>query len=584
MAAFNGPGIRVLRQYQGQDGKTYVQLSTGETLDTDSDDYRDYYAEGMLYAEDERGTFYPQENAHEVLKQYQELTKNNSFENYMKPYFDDPITGSIAKGLGQSMDSFWNVNPSYKQNYDNEMRRKFAEQYLDSNPRGEDEARGTYLDRIMSNVPSGISDFILQSNSPRLQPTLWDDFSRGVASLGNDLTPEFLGGGNPGMMRYNMNDNSLTQEERYNKNIDLGKQGLGGFMAKSADQLGLFSPLAVPAKVVQSAYRPDYSFEDAIAGRRNDANLAEDIVTDPLTYAGLGASKSIPAISKIDESNLLKLALEEPKNLIPGRIGRTEEALKEANDWSRNWYTHPEFQRRANNIQNQFNDRFQMFIETADEPSGIINNAINEKKRVNGFWEQLKDNAQNVNSDVQFQSNRSKVDRLLSGEEHLHKGNAGVTYGEYSHPDKYLPMTSNGNQAFVNRALSTDNITSTGVHESNHIMATPRMLVEGRSGNLNRFFQEPFEDAIKKGLMNEYYSNPLEIYARTQEFRKFNNIVPGQKVTAEEVAAMKEATKKGSTIHAPFLRFKDKEMARLLNTLPAAGAGVGIPAWLLSQQ
>lgn len=310
MATFNGPGIRVLKQYEGQDGKTYVQLDTGETLATDSSDYEDYYAQGILYGEDERGNYYPQEGAHDILKQYQSLTQNNSFENYMKPYFDDEITGSIARGLGQSMDKFWEVNPSYKQNYDNEIKQQLVNQFLGQNPAYDDgestEARGTYLDRITRGLPEGLGEFIVNSGNAGVQPGYWSDFNRGAYSVGNEILPEWLGGGDSGLINSIRNDTSMTLGERNSKEHAI-QTGQYGFADRSMDQLGLLAPLAVPAKIVQSAYMNDYQFDDAIAGRKNNASLAEDILTDPLTYTGLGiaenlAGKTLPKASEIAEN------------------------------------------------------------------------------------------------------------------------------------------------------------------------------------------------------------------------------------------------------------------------------------------
>ena len=39
--------------------------------------------------------------------------------------------------------------------------------------------------------------------------------------------------------------------------------------------------------MVQSAYRDDYSFTDALKGKKNNAEIAEDIVTDPLNLVGV---------------------------------------------------------------------------------------------------------------------------------------------------------------------------------------------------------------------------------------------------------------------------------------------------------
>ena len=46
--------------------------------------------------------------------------------------------------------------------------------------------------------------------------------------------------------------------------------------------------LTVPSKMVQSSYKDDYSFTDALKGKKNNAGIVEDIVTDPLNLVGAG--------------------------------------------------------------------------------------------------------------------------------------------------------------------------------------------------------------------------------------------------------------------------------------------------------
>jgi hypothetical protein len=319
MATFQGPGIRVLKQYQGEDGKTYVQLSTGETLATDSSDYQDYYAEGLLYGEDERGNFYPQEGAHDILKQYQQLTQQNSFENYMKPYFDDEMTGSIAKGLGQSMDKFWEVNPSYKQNYDNEMQQQLVNQYLKNNPRQSDEERGAYFNRINKMLPNEVRDFIMDSGNSGVEPGYWADFRRGLYTTMSDQ----FGGGDQQLIKSINQDPNLTSSERNKLIYDIQYGNYGG-TRKVADKLGVLAPLAVPAKVVQSAYMNDYQFEDAIAGRKNNATLAEDILTDPLTYAGLGIAENAGKITGAAGRVLSKIPTEAEAMVVIDKFGEAK--------------------------------------------------------------------------------------------------------------------------------------------------------------------------------------------------------------------------------------------------------------------
>lgn len=600
MATLNGPGVKVLRQYEGPDGKTYVELSTGETLPTDSPDYQDYYSQGILYGEDERGNFYPQEGAHDSLKQYQQLVQNNSFENYMKPYFDDEMTGSIARGLGQSPDKFWEVNPSFKQQYDSQMQQDFVNQFLSQNPMVDgdngSESRGTYLDRIARDLPDDVRSFITESGNPGVQPSYWADFNRGAYTIGNELLPDWLGGGNKGLSNSIQNDESLTRREQNSKSLAV-ERGQYGFMERTADELGILSPLAIPAKVVQSVYRPNYSISDAISGTKNDAGILEDVVTDPLTYLTPGASDAasqipgnlrrlLPEISAVQKRNLTKLAMEEPLRLIPGRERQTNEALASANEWQRNWYNAPETQQRITNISNEMQTEARALDPEIFSPSY-------EASARKDLWSDFKQNIDDETYNILFQSNRSKLDRLQAGQPHLHERNAGVSY-EWSRPetpapDIYQPSNANQTQGFVNRANLVDDIGSVAVHEGNHNVMTSTMLdyANGDGRAVTDFIQKPFDDAITNESIGSYFTKPEEIYARIQQVRHDAGYQPGQTITPEDLEAFKKVnnSKKFPTVEKHWMdAFNTQDMTNLMNKLPAVGAGIGVPAWLLNQQ
>ena len=51
--------------------------------------------------------------------------------------------------------------------------------------------------------------------------------------------------------------------------------------------------------MVQSAYKEDYSFTDALKGKKNNAGIVEDIVTDPLNLVGAGLVGKLSKTDKI---------------------------------------------------------------------------------------------------------------------------------------------------------------------------------------------------------------------------------------------------------------------------------------------
>lgn len=68
--------------------------------------------------------------------------------------------------------------------------------------------------------------------------------------------------------------------------------------ADQANPLNILQPLSIPTKAVQSAYKKNYSFSDAMKGKANNASIVEDIITDPLNLVGAGL---VGKLSKADK-------------------------------------------------------------------------------------------------------------------------------------------------------------------------------------------------------------------------------------------------------------------------------------------
>jgi hypothetical protein len=96
------------------------------------------------------------------------------------------------------------------------------------------------------------------SYASKIEPSIWSKFEQGLLSVGNMGSP------------VQFKNQSLSQEE-----------------AKKEDNpLNILQPLNIPSKMVQSAYKKDYSFKDALKGKQNNAGIVEDIITDPLNLVG----------------------------------------------------------------------------------------------------------------------------------------------------------------------------------------------------------------------------------------------------------------------------------------------------------
>jgi hypothetical protein len=108
----------------------------------------------------------------------------------------------------------------------------------------------------------------------RTQPNLWAQGAQGLYNIADMLAvgalPELA---MPGIAR--------SEVQNYNT------------------PLSALSPLTIPAKMVQSTYKDNYSIGDALSGKVNNASIGEDIATDPLTYLSFGTKPLLTGASRI---------------------------------------------------------------------------------------------------------------------------------------------------------------------------------------------------------------------------------------------------------------------------------------------
>jgi hypothetical protein len=112
---------------------------------------------------------------------------------------------------------------------------------------------------------------------PKYQTSLWQDTKRGVQAM-TEMNPA-------------MSVANIARSGAYSaaeKAQMIGNYAENPNSARVMDAMGVFSPLAIPGKMVQSAVNPDYTLDDALSGTKNNASLAEDILLDPLNLVGTG--------------------------------------------------------------------------------------------------------------------------------------------------------------------------------------------------------------------------------------------------------------------------------------------------------
>lgn len=270
--------LPIASQY-AQDGSVYppnkkVKVNQDNQIkeyDISSPEYRDLYNSGKLMSYDKNTDTYIATPLKEAtitaeapqwLKYKREYEKNNPKSDYINQYLNP-----FARSLG-------NTETNYPKRLDNEYEEKsldyVSEQLVKNKPQGK-LSRAEWLNQM-----SDKEEEIIKRN-PKYQSSLWADTKRGLTSLVEQ---------NPLQTFKNiLNSSDYTNREKQEMLKDYADHPV---MSKLGDATKILNPLTVPSKMVQSAYKDDYSFTDALKGKKNNAGIVEDIVTDPLNLVGLG--------------------------------------------------------------------------------------------------------------------------------------------------------------------------------------------------------------------------------------------------------------------------------------------------------
>lgn len=270
--------LPVASQY-AQDGSVYppnakVKVNHNNQIkeyDISSPEYRDLYNSGKLMSYDKTTDTYSATPLKEVtvtaeapqwLKYKRDYEKTNPKSNYINNHLTP-----FAKSLG-------NTKTNYPKRLDDEYEQKsldyVSEQLIKNKPQGK-------LSRVeWLNQMSDKEEELIKRN-PKYQSSLWADTKRGLTSLVEQ---------NPLQTFQNiLNSSDYTNREKQEMLKDYNNHPV---MSKLGDATKILNPLTVPSKMVQSSYKDDYSFSDALKGKKNNAGIVEDIVTDPLNLVGLG--------------------------------------------------------------------------------------------------------------------------------------------------------------------------------------------------------------------------------------------------------------------------------------------------------
>jgi len=286
--------LPVTSQYAG-DGSVYppnkkVKVNQDNQIkeyDISSPEYRDLYNSGKLTSYDKNSDTYIATPLKEVVitaEAPQWLKDKRQFEKeYSKDRFIDEAMPKFSRSMGISST---NMNPNNVAEYDKRINDKVVENIFKRKPTFDTDYSNDRLKTLQGFTQKELELIKNSSYSSKIEPSIWSKFEQGLLSVGNAGSPVAFK--NP----------SLSQEE-----------------AKKEDNpLNILQPLSIPSKMVQSAYKDNYSFKDALKGKQNNANIGEDIITDPLNLVGAGLVGKLSKADKvIDATKILTKRI--PKTL-----------------------------------------------------------------------------------------------------------------------------------------------------------------------------------------------------------------------------------------------------------------------------
>lgn len=254
-----------------EDGSLYSELLTN---DKSQDDF--VYDAGTL------NEVTITEEAPQWLKYRREYVKNNPFniDEYVENRVNNPVGREKIKIIDTEKWKKELRQEGLETRYNSAMDY-VAGELIRNKPQG-NLSRAEWLDGMTAK-----EEEIIKRN-PEYRSSLWQDTKRGLISATEITSAQTFGN--------ILNSPDYTTREKQQMIEEYKDHPI---MSKLGDAAKILSPLTVPSKMVQSAYKDGYSFTDALKGKKNDAGIVEDIFTDPLNLVGVGLMGKLSKADKV---------------------------------------------------------------------------------------------------------------------------------------------------------------------------------------------------------------------------------------------------------------------------------------------
>lgn len=279
--------LPVMEDY-AQDGSLYSEYLTPDLptkkhpLDPNPDGNLPSYFKGSKENPVELNEVTVTAKAPQWLKYRNEYVKNNPFniDEYVENRFNNPVGREVIEKIDQEGWRKKLKQEGLEKRYNSAMDY-VGEQLVKNKPQGK-LSRAEWLNQMTDK-----EEEIIKRN-PKYQSSLWADTKRGLTSLVEQ---------NPLQTFQNiLNSSDYTNREKQEMLKDYIDHPV---MSKLGDAAKILNPLTVPSKMVQSTYKDNYSFTDALKGKKNNAGIIEDIVTDPLNLVGVGLAGKLSKADKV---------------------------------------------------------------------------------------------------------------------------------------------------------------------------------------------------------------------------------------------------------------------------------------------
>lgn len=284
-----------------------------------------------------------------------------------------------------------------------------------------------------------------------------------------------------------------------------------------------------------------------------------------------------------------------PKMIKKGYSKTAKEALESGNQWSREWYQHPEFSRRLDILRKNTIDEKKAkdlyFVKQHSRNMEVMGYSPEEiaqaqKNYMDYDYDKIKTSADYIKENLvnepylsNFETKRNKIANILTGEKHVHSNNWGISGYNLDRFSK-----TKGRQNLVDKYIGKHNVKSTAIHEGAHGITDGENLIN----EYGDILQEPFDlENYSRRLISgeykryqDYILDPTEIYARMQQGRAAMGVKPGEIWTDEMTNDFinRGLSKNNKLIDPVFFKLikNPEKLKDLFNTFPAVAAPIGI--------